>query len=474
MADTPRPEVWLRGPVAGVPPLLQPVAHALLQAREEVVQIVEGFPDDRLWSRPAGAASVGFHLQHLSGVLDRLLTYARGEELDEAQLAALRAEGDPPHPGVSAAALAGAFERAVDRALEQLRATPEGTLTEARGVGRAGLPSTVLGLLFHAAEHTQRHLGQLLVTARVVHPALVAGGRRPAPRPSAPPRHPAPITPVKLQPPRYPLVDLDLSRRLERAEADASASFADARARLRPASGAAWIEVGGAYAVYDGVGSPLTQTFGLGLFSEPSDADLDALEAFYRERDAEVFHEVSPLGSPSLLARLGERGYRPVELTSVLFRPTAPDPAAPDLPGTPVRVRRVAPEEAEHWARVAAEGWSTESAELGEFMLEIGEITARKRDSYCFFAELEGEPVAAGALSIAQGVALLAGASTVPAGRRRGAQQALLAERLRFAAERGCPLAMMGALPGSGSQRNAERRGFRIAYTRIKWQLHAP
>ena len=91
-----QPEVWLRGPVPDIPPFLQPVAHALLQAREEVTALMKGFPDDLLWRRPGGVASVGFHLQHLRGVLDRLFTYARGEALTAEQLRALKAEGQSP------------------------------------------------------------------------------------------------------------------------------------------------------------------------------------------------------------------------------------------------------------------------------------------------------------------------------------------------------------------------------------------
>lgn len=166
MAES-RREAWLRGPVPGVPPLLQPVAHALLQAREEVEALLPDLSEEWLWGRPAGVASVGFHLQHLSGVLDRLLTYARGEPLTEAQRDALAAEGSPGHPAVTLEGLLRAFHRQVELALEQLRYTDERTLTDAREVGRARAPSTVLGLLVHAAEHTQRHVGQLLVTVRV-------------------------------------------------------------------------------------------------------------------------------------------------------------------------------------------------------------------------------------------------------------------------------------------------------------------
>jgi uncharacterized damage-inducible protein DinB len=167
-------EVWLRGPIDGIPPHLQPVAHALLQAREEVESWMADFPDDALWHQPASVASVGFHLQHLSGVLSRLFTYARGEELSDNQLLALQGEGRP-FEGCTVSRLLAAFREQVEVCLQQLRQTDEATLLESRGVGRKQIPSTVLGLLVHAAEHTQRHAGQLYVTMRVVKEALAAG-----------------------------------------------------------------------------------------------------------------------------------------------------------------------------------------------------------------------------------------------------------------------------------------------------------
>ena len=165
MAD--RIEAWLRGPVPGVPPLLQPVAHALIEAREELEAAVGTLTPDEIWSAPNGAASVGYHLRHLAGALDRLLTYARGERLSEAQRAALLAESSAPDPRPAAADLLAAVGAAVDRALEQLRSTPESSLLEPRFVGRARLPSTVLGLVFHAAEHTARHAGQVVTTVKI-------------------------------------------------------------------------------------------------------------------------------------------------------------------------------------------------------------------------------------------------------------------------------------------------------------------
>jgi hypothetical protein len=166
------PEPWLRGPVPGIAPLLQPVAHALLQAVEDVRRVVTPLDRDALWSRPGGAASVGFHVRHATGAMDRLFTYARGEMLSGAQRAALVRETAPEEQGsATAGELVAAFEAQVEGALAQLRDTPVDRLTDAREVGRAKLPSTVLGLLFHAAEHTQRHVGQTITTAKIVQAA---------------------------------------------------------------------------------------------------------------------------------------------------------------------------------------------------------------------------------------------------------------------------------------------------------------
>jgi uncharacterized damage-inducible protein DinB len=159
------PEVWLRGPIPDLPDLLQPVAHALLQAREEVAAMMVDFPEEHLWARPGGVASPGFHLRHLTGVIDRLFTYARGEQLNADQLKYLKMEG---RPGTHLKELLAAFSERVDRALDELRTIDERSLTVARSVGRKQLPSTILGLLFHCAEHVQRHVGQLLVTVRVI------------------------------------------------------------------------------------------------------------------------------------------------------------------------------------------------------------------------------------------------------------------------------------------------------------------
>jgi hypothetical protein len=159
-------EAWLGGPVPGVDPALMPAAHALIQTLEDVEKAVAHLTTEQLWMTPGGAASIGFHLIHLGGSTDRLLTYARGEMLNDAQKAAAVAEKSPAK--VEAASLLADVRKAFDAALAQIRATPASTLQDARAVGRAQLPTTVLGLIFHAAEHSQRHAGQVVTTAKVV------------------------------------------------------------------------------------------------------------------------------------------------------------------------------------------------------------------------------------------------------------------------------------------------------------------
>ena len=164
-------EAWQRGPIAGIDPWLMPVAHALTQAREDLSDLIATVPSDRVWQRPGGAASIGFHVRHTGGALDRLFTYARGESLSDAQRAALRVEGEPGDPPETLAELVTQVDRIIDRAFGQLQSTSSSVLLESRAVGRAALPTTVLGLLVHAAEHCTRHVGQAITTA------IIAGGK---------------------------------------------------------------------------------------------------------------------------------------------------------------------------------------------------------------------------------------------------------------------------------------------------------
>ncbi len=163
----PKPEVWLRGPVPEIPQLLQPAAHALLQSSEEIERYLLDFPEDKLWTKIAGRASVGFHLQHITGVLDRMMTYAKSENLSDVQFNYLSQEGKPNEQFLSSELIIN-FQNKTEQALSFFKTLTEATLKEKRSVGRKKLPSTTLGLLFHAAEHSQRHVGQLLVTASIL------------------------------------------------------------------------------------------------------------------------------------------------------------------------------------------------------------------------------------------------------------------------------------------------------------------
>ena len=145
-----------------------PVVHALIQAREDLERLATQVPPEHVWQRPGGAASIGFHVRHTGGALDRLLTYARGEGLSDAQRAFAKSEGEPGEPPATMESLVAEAGRTIERAFDQLRATSSSSLLDDRKVGRAGLPSNVLGLLFHAAEHCTRHVGQAITTARVL------------------------------------------------------------------------------------------------------------------------------------------------------------------------------------------------------------------------------------------------------------------------------------------------------------------
>jgi uncharacterized damage-inducible protein DinB len=161
-------EAWLRGPVEGVPNLLMPAAHSLIDAIGDIERAVAGLRPEQVWLSPGGAASIGFHLKHVPGSLERLLTYARGEALSAEQLAAIREEEEPGDPPARLDQLLATLREARDRTLDVYRATDARTLLDPRAVGRSALPSTVHGLLFHAAEHARRHAGQVVATARII------------------------------------------------------------------------------------------------------------------------------------------------------------------------------------------------------------------------------------------------------------------------------------------------------------------
>ncbi len=267
------------------------------------------------------------------------------------------------------------------------------------------------------------------------------------------------------------IVDLEFAKRLENTEAVANARFVEGRRRLNPDGDAEWIEVAGTRAMYDGADSPCTQTFGLGVCGQPSEDDLGTLENFFQSRGAAVHHEVSPLAPLSLVEQLNARGYHPIEFTNVLFRAIGRELVQASNPrDVRIHVRAARADEFEQWARTSAEGWS-EDASVAELIFDLARCYSATEGATSLFALIDNQPIATGVVAIADRVVLLAGASTIPRARNQGAQSALIAHRLQFAIEQNCDIAMMCAVPGSRSQRNAQRNGFQIAYTRIKWRL---
>ncbi|MBT5872404.1 MAG: hypothetical protein HOH43_03205, partial [Candidatus Latescibacteria bacterium] len=215
----------------------------------------------------------------------------------------------------------------------------------------------------------------------------------------------------------YPHADLSLARRIELMEGIINSGFVEARAELFPQTGAAWIRVCGGYSLFDGPHSPVTQTFGLGLFDEVTDGHLDEIEAFYFDRNTDVNLEVCPLPNHQLHLKLSQRGYDPIELTSILYRPVS-DVMVGRLSLNPsLRVRRLEPDEAMTWAAVAAEGWR-EFGEMDDLFREVARISMLRADTHLFVAELDGHPIAAGVLGVYDGVLYLAGACTIPSARR--------------------------------------------------------
>jgi GNAT superfamily N-acetyltransferase len=267
------------------------------------------------------------------------------------------------------------------------------------------------------------------------------------------------------------LADLALARQLEATEAYSCAQFAEARRTLFPYCNSEWIQIGGATVVFDGPDSPVTQTFGLGLFESLTSEILDEIERWFTTRGAPIHHEVCPFIGVEALDLLCARGYRPIEIASVLHQ-SVPEPVAH---APKHRVELITPDQIELWSEISARAWSHDHPEFLPMLRDFGAITATRANNPCFLAYANqsgySEPAAAGALSVHLGVALFIGAATLPEFRRRGLQATLLAERLRYAHAAGCAIAMMAAEAGGESQRNAERNGFRIAYTRVKWRL---
>jgi GNAT superfamily N-acetyltransferase len=250
--------------------------------------------------------------------------------------------------------------------------------------------------------------------------------------------------------------DLELARRLESAEA------AIARACIEGRPETAILETAGGLALFGGAESPLTQAIGLGLEGPVPLAEIDRLESFFRSRGARVSIDLCPLAAPGLLEQLAARGYRPAEFNNVLIRRLADTEFQPAL-----HARRILPDEAELWCRTVGLGFF-EQPELSEEEMEIGRAVCSIPAAHCYLAFTEdGEPCAGGAMMAGHGLAILFADSTAARYRRRGFHRELIAVRLREARTQGCDLAAASVSPGSASQRNYERAGFQVAYTKV-------
>lgn len=265
--------------------------------------------------------------------------------------------------------------------------------------------------------------------------------------------------------------DLELARRLEMTDALAGVEFARSWARLNSFEGQVFLGVGGGYAGFGGVESPLTQAFALGLQGPVTEADLCSMEEFYKSHAAPVNIETCPLADPSLLQFLNERNYRPIEYSNVFVRELTKDDAQiwPDASSI-VQIRKPRDDEAEAYSSTVIKCFF-ENIEIGDEFLGIFVSCFFAKGTHFFLAEVDGVAAGGGMMSTHNGVASLGGAGTLPEFRNRGVQKALLQARIAKAAELGCDLAMVATAPGSGSQRNVERAAFRVAYTRTKFLL---
>ena len=257
--------------------------------------------------------------------------------------------------------------------------------------------------------------------------------------------------------------DLNLARKLEHNDAILCGEYARAHAQIYPEAAATSMQIMGGYATYAGADSPITQAFGLGLSGEVSEAELITLEDFYRSRNASVNIELCPLADAGLLKLLMQRGYRITEYSNALFNDLQTIPAI----NVEAVVRIPDNYEDELWSRIITLGF-TEAEEPAPAMMEVAATMFHTKISVPFLVEIDNKPAGGGAVSVHDHIADFYAQATLPAFRGRGAQTALIQAGLTFAASQGCGLAMATTLCGSISQRNFERQGFRIAYTRTK------
>ncbi len=260
-------------------------------------------------------------------------------------------------------------------------------------------------------------------------------------------------------------IDVTLARRIELAEAHHVSSHAEAIVAMRPDEGAGATAIAGGFAVFCGPGSPLGKGIAIGLGVEVTDADMDEMERFLGMGGNAVQIELLPFADPSLSERLAQRRYRVVEFDQVHVRPLA----GLDLPRQEIEVRAIRDDEGELWARIVNRGFASADA-VSDEAIAMALPSTRARAASCLLAFIDGEPVGACGMGMHERTVSLFGSSVLVAHRRRGVQRAMIRARLAVAIERGCDLATACTLPGTGSQRNFERWGFRVAYPKLLMQ----
>jgi GNAT superfamily N-acetyltransferase len=261
---------------------------------------------------------------------------------------------------------------------------------------------------------------------------------------------------------------VELARRMEATDAYNNSEFARTYTRLVGIEGEPALEIAGGWASFAGVDSPMTQAFGVGMTELVTEQDMERLEEFYSSRGAATNIEICPYSDPSLLELVAKRGYRPVEFSNVFVSPVESAGQGAQARDSQLAVRVAGLAEEPVWSRAVATAFLA-NAEVKPFWLDVFKTFFHMPGMLCFIAELEGVPVGGGLMLLREGVAALATTSIQPEFRNRGAQTALLEARLAVARQRGCDLAMVTTMPGTVSQRNVERQGFRIAYTRCKF-----
>jgi hypothetical protein len=273
---------------------------------------------------------------------------------------------------------------------------------------------------------------------------------------------------------KYPLLDLELAREIELAEAAAAVAGAEVMKSMQPQANCAVESIAGGYAVYCGAGSPVTQAVGLGLADEVSTGEFDRLEGFYFSRGEAVRVETCPLAHASLMEHYRERGYFVSEFSSVMIRPVDLNDGLPENPelqydGSSVVIRKVPREQIDLWTLAVAQGFS-EDFPVTQELLTVMKMFALGKNTECLLATVDGRVAGGATLAVRGRIAGFFGASTLPEFRKRGVQTALLRARMEIAGAAGCELAVSLARPGSASERNITRQGFRSLYTRVKFE----